>query len=65
LANVLEPQEVAHLRDLRAEGASIGEISRRTGHSKSTVHRYVAEQGMPLAADSVTSRLGLSAWRTL
>jgi hypothetical protein len=56
LANVLEPQEVARLRELRAQGASIGEIARLTGHSKATVHRYVAGQGRSAGGTATTRR---------
>jgi hypothetical protein len=44
LPNVLTADEVAILKELRAQGLSVGEISRLTHRSKSTVHRYIGGQ---------------------
>lgn len=56
MANVLEPQEVARLRELRAQGASIGEIARRMDRSKATVHRYVGGQERSEGGTATTRR---------
>jgi transposase-like protein len=60
MPNVLRADEVATLRRLRAHGASIGEIARRTGHSKSTIHHYVSAQDGH-SGSIITGRRDLSA----